>query len=146
MSLDFTACMSWFIDGEDQPELFYDELVMQAAADIRAESEVLHVDLKEMKLNLDHGGQNRDVPHRNGIKMTANEYREFLEDFSFTMSEYRKWLNDVVLRGDKVTFPYHLDEFETSLNFQKQKLHVMIGVEDLAYKYLEEAFWKDNQH
>lgn len=62
--------------------------------------------------------------------MTQNEYREFIEDVSSTTNEFKNWLNDVVLRGDRVKFPYSFDEFQTSLRFEDQKMHLMIDIED----------------
>jgi len=144
MVLDYTLCMKWRLDLLGSKELLYDELMMQSSANIRAESEILHIDLIEHKLRLDERGGNRDYPRRNTMDMTQNEYREFLEDMSFSTSEFKKWLNDVVLRGDRVRFPYNLKEFQTSLNFQKNKVHVMIDVEDDAYVYLEQALWNDD--
>jgi hypothetical protein len=146
MVVDYTLCMKWRLDLLGSKELLYDELMMQSSANIRAESEILHIDLIEHKLRLDARGGNRDMPKRNSMDMTQNEYREFLEDMSFSTSEFKKWLNDVVLRGDRVKFPYNLKEFKTSLNFQKQKVHVLVDVEDDAYQYLEEAFWNDDHH
>ena len=75
--------------------------------------------------------------------MTANEYREFLEDFSFTAAEFKKWMNDVVLRGNRVVWPYSMDEFETFLRFENEKMHLMVDIEDKAYVYLEDAYWYD---
>merc|ERR1719498_2086548 len=100
----------------------------------------MHVQLIEHKVNLNQEGANREAPRRNGMKITTNEYREFLEDFSFTVSEFKKWLNDVVFRGDKITFPYKMEEFRTTLQFEDQKMHIMVDVEDKAYQYLETEF------
>jgi len=116
---------------------------MTTAANLRTESEVMHIDILENKLNLDNMGSNREAPKRNTMDITANEYREFLEDFSFTASEMKKWLNDVVLRGDKVKFPYNLEEFQTFLRFESEKMHIMIDIEDKAYQFLESRLWKD---
>lgn len=83
------------------------------------------------------------MPKRNSMSMTSNEYQEFLEDFSLTVGEFKKWMNDVVLRGDRVTFPYNLEEFDTTVKFHPGTMHVMIDVEDKAYKFLEDKFWTD---
>ena len=145
MSIDYTLCLSVRMDLLGAKELIYDELMMRSSANVRAENDIMHIDLLEHKLNLDSRGGNRDAPKRNSMDMTTNQYREFLEDFSFTMSEMKKWLNDVVFRGDRVRFPYSLKEFQTSVQFQKNKMHVMIDVEDKAYQFLEEQLWKDDQ-
>lgn len=143
--MDYTVCFSVKMDLLGARELIHDCIVMSSAANIKAENEVMHIDLIEHKVNLGTEGANRDAPKRNSMDMTVNEYREFLEDFSFTVSEFKKWLNDVVLRGDRVKFPYRVDEFGTSLKFEDQKMHIMVDIEDKAYQYLEEQFWKDDQ-
>jgi hypothetical protein len=115
---DYTLCFSVKMDLLGARELMYDCIVMSSAANVRADNQVIHMDLIEHKVNLNTDGANRDAPKRNTMEMTVNEYREFLEDFSFTVSEFKKWLNDVVLRGDRVLFPYRVDEFQTSLKFE----------------------------
>ena len=145
MAVDYTMCMKFRMDLLGARELMYDCLEFTTSANIRSESEILHIDIIENKLVLDSRGGNRDMPKRNSMDMTSNEYREFLEDVSFTTSEIKKWLNDVVLRGDNILFPYAMDEFETYLKFESQKMHVMIDIEDKAYKYLEDHFWEDRQ-
>lgn len=118
-------------------EWLYDEFKMTTSMNINAENEVLHIDLKEHKVVVDAQYGQRDFPRRNSLGMTSNEYREFLSDFSLTMSEFKKWLQDVVLRGDRVTFPYNFREFDTTLKFSKKQLHVMIDVGDEAATFLE---------
>jgi len=135
---DYTLCFSAKMDLLGAQELMFDCIVMSTAANIKSENQVMHMNIVEHKVNLNTDGANRDQPKRNSMNMTTNEYREFLEDFSFTVSEFKKWLNDVVLRGDRVQFPYTMEEFQTSLRFEDQKMHLLIDVEDDAYKYLEE--------
>ena len=115
---EYTICLMFRLDVLGAKELLYDELNMQTSANIIAESEILHIDIKEHKLILDKTLGNRVMPKRNSIDLTQNEYREFLEDISFTTSEIKKWFNDVVLRGDRIKFPYNFEEFQTTLNFQ----------------------------
>lgn len=116
--VDYTVCFDVKMDVLGSKELLYDCIVMSSAMNIRAENQVMHLDLIEHKINLNTDGANRDAPKRNSMEMTVNEYREFLEDFSFTVSEFKKWLNNVVLRGDRVLFPYSVDEFATTLKFE----------------------------
>ena len=133
-------CMSWRTDLLGSPELLYDCLEFSTSLDMRAESDIIHANIIENKLVLDRRGGNRDRPKRNSMDMTANEYREFLEDMSFTCTEIKKWLNDVVLRGDNAHLPYTLSEFNTWFKFENQKVHVMIDIEDEAYRLLEDEF------
>lgn len=140
---DYTMCFSIKMDLLGARELMYDCIVMTTAANIKADNDIMHINLIEHKVNLNTDGANRDSPKRNSMEMTVNEYREFLEDFSFTVSEFKKWMNDVVLRGDRVNFPYTMGEFNTSVKFEDMKMHLLFGVEDDAYKYLEQRFWRD---
>ena len=43
------------------------------------------------------------------MNMTMNEYREFMEDVQSTAATLMKWNNDVILRGDRIVFPYAMD-------------------------------------
>lgn len=141
--VDYTVCFRVRMDLLGANELMYDCIVMTSAANIRSENEIMHIELIEHKVNLNTDGSNRDAPQRNQMEITVNEYREFLEDFSFTVSEFKKWMNDVILRGDRVKFPYKIEEFDTRLKFEEQKMHIMLGVEDLAYQFLEDQFWQE---
>jgi hypothetical protein len=58
---------------------------------------------------LDHGQGVRSSPRRNSMNMTVNEYREFMEDVQSTAATLMKWNNDVILRGDRIVFPYAMD-------------------------------------
>lgn len=62
-----------------------DCLEMTTTANVRAENDILHIKVLENRLNLDTKGANRMAPKRENMGMTANDYREFLEDMSFTV-------------------------------------------------------------
>ena len=136
--------MKFRTDLLGSPELMYDCLEFSTSLDMQIETkndaEVIRANIIENKLVLNRRGGNRERPKRNSMDMTANEYREFLEDMSFTTTEIKKWLNDVVLRGDNAHMPYRMDEFNTWFKFESQKVHIMIDVEDDAYQLLEEEF------
>lgn len=129
---------------KNKKELMYDCFAFTSAANIHNRDQILHIDLMEHRLNLNGETANREAPKRNNMDLTTNEYREFLEDISFTVSEAKTWLNDVVLRGNKVRFPYAVEEFKTTLKFEAQKMHLMLDIEDKAYRFLEEEFWNDD--
>lgn len=75
------------------------------------------------------------------MNITEDDYQEYLDDLSFSFSEFKKWMNDVALRGDRVVFPYHPTEFATSVKIDEGHMRVMFEIEDLAYKWLEGEFW-----
>lgn len=123
MAVDYTMCMKFslmhHVPGRNgHPELMYDCLEFSTSADVRMENDIIHANIIQNKLVLDKRGGNRDRPQRNSMDLTANEYREFLEDISFTTSEIKKWLNDVVLRGDNAHAPYTVKEFQTTVKFE----------------------------
>ena len=68
---------------------------------------------------------------KNSMKLTSNEYREFLSTFGFTMNFMKKWMNDVYLR-EGIYFPYGVDEFYTTVFFKEMSMHIMLEVEDKA--------------
>lgn len=126
-------------------ELLYDKFEMTTSMNVRSENDILHIKILEAKLNLDTKGSNRQQPQRQSIGMTTNDYREFLEDVSFTVKEFKNWLNEIVFKGDDVRFPWTVDELETSVSFENHKLHVMIDVEDKAYMFMEDFYWTDTE-
>jgi hypothetical protein len=58
-SVDYDMCMKFKLDLLGAKELIYDCLHMSTSMNIRAESEILHIDIIEHKLNLDTSGANR---------------------------------------------------------------------------------------
>lgn len=126
------------VDGStDGQELLYDEIFMRSAMDVTSDNDVFHINLREHKLVIDINHSQKDMPKRNTMDITPNEYREFIQDLSFSVSELKEWMNDVVLRGDDVKFPYYPDEFDTEVVFTEHQMTVMIEVGDDAYKYME---------
>lgn len=100
--------------------------------------------MKEHKFNIDEVHGQRTKPKRSSMfELSEEDYQTFIEDFELTLSEFKRWMNDVVLRGDRVVFPYKLDEFKTFLKFEDEKMHVMIDIADKAYEFLESKLWKD---
>ena len=140
IAVDYTMCMSWRTDLLGSPELMHDCLEFSTSLNIQTDNDVIHANVIENKLVLDRRGGNRDRPKRNSMDVTPNEYREFLEDMSFTTTEIKKWMNDVVLRGGNAHMPYNMKEFQTWFKFESQKVHIMIDVEDEAYQVLEKEF------
>jgi hypothetical protein len=130
------------VDGStDGQELLYDEIFMRSAMDVTSDNDVFHINLREHKLVIDINHSQKDMPKRNTMDITPNEYREFIQDLSFSVSELKEWMNDVVLRGDDVKFPYYPDEFDTEVVFTEHQMTVMIEVGDDAYKYMEKNWW-----
>lgn len=107
---------------------------MEAGGFLRINSgNYIGVDLMEFKLALNNPAANRQGPLSNGLNLTTNEYREFLEDFSFTCSEFKKWLNSVYFRGRNIRLPFRAEQLDLDLKFENEKVHFMVDVKDLFY-------------
>lgn len=79
VSMNFTMCfgVSLAIGGT---ELIADCLPFHLGAHVRADSDVLFIDLAELYLDLRSTKSNRLLPKRNKMDMTEADYRDFLED------------------------------------------------------------------
>ena len=132
--------IAFIADDKTQKELLYDELKMITSFNVKAENDIMYMNILTHKINQQNKFGQRTQPIRNSLKLTPNEYREFLSTFGFTTNYLKKWLNDVVLRNG-VRFPYNVYEFDTHLEFKEHSIHVMMEVNDEAAEFLEEDFW-----
>lgn len=139
--LDYSVCFDVQLALYGSKPMMSDCLRLQTSILAQTQNDIWHIDLLEHKVNLDAPGANREAPAHDALGITANEYREFLEDFSFTCEEFKNWLNSVVLRGNRVRFPFHPTELQSSVKFEDQKMHIMFEPEDTFYKLLEDNFW-----
>ena len=117
-------------------EVMYDCVRMVTAMNFETELNPLHIHIVKHEPLVND--ELKSLPYRNNIKMTSNQYREFLEDFSLSSNYFKKWLNTEVLRGPKMNLPFTFDEFDLKAYFEYKKMTLMVGVEDKAYKFLEE--------
>lgn len=115
---------------------FSDCLPMVTSALVAASNDFWHIDLLEHHLDL------------TGTKISSTDnvlsgvlYNEFLSDFSQACEHFMTWMNGDILRGNKVKFPYHMDELRTYFQFEDSKMHIMIDAEDKLYQFLETEFW-----
>ena len=60
------------------------------------------------------GGKQKPV--RNTMKMSNNEYREFLSQLGSSAEKMKTWLNNDIFKNG-AQFPYHPDEFITNIQF-----------------------------
>lgn len=139
--IDYTTCLSYSLDTLGSSEIFYDEINMVTSMNMKAENDVLFIDLLSHKLNINNKFGQKTSPMRNSMKLTSNEYREFLSTFGFTNNYMKKWLNDVIFRNG-VRFPYNMHEIYTTLKFQEKSAHIFLEVEENLDKLLEKDFWK----
>jgi hypothetical protein len=104
--LGYTTCFSLRMDVPNSPELIYDELKMVTSAKVRADDDVVFITLLKNKLFIDNQYGQSTEPMRNGMKLTANEYREFISSFGFFQNYMKKWFNNVYFK-DGLSFPYN---------------------------------------
>lgn len=114
---------------------------MTTAMNMKAENDILFMDILSHKLNISNKFGQKVSPMRNNMKLTANEYREFLSTFGFSNNYLKKWMNDVVFRNG-VKFPYNMKEIYTSVQFQEKSAHIFLEVEEEMGKLLEKDLWK----
>lgn len=103
---------------------------MVTSFNVKFDDDVAFITILNNKLDLPKKNAKKE-PIRNKMKMTNNEYREFLSTFGFTMNFMKKWMNDVTLRSG-VKLPYRMDEIYTSIDFSEKAAHIFLEVEDKA--------------
>lgn len=123
--------------GLTQTELFYDELKMITKYDLDIQEDVLLVDMKALQFDIDKRYGFRDMPMRNNLDMTPEEYKELIGQTQLYFNFIRRYFNDVALVNG-VPFPYSTKEFYTSLDFAENAMYFIFEVEDTAAYYLEE--------
>ena len=112
---------------------------MVTSFNTKIDNDVAFITILNNKLDLPKKS-GKTEPIRNSMKMSKNEYREFLSTFGFTMNFMKKWMNDVTLRGG-VMLPYSMEEIYTSVDFSTKAAHIFLEVEDKADQALERGFW-----
>lgn len=87
-------------------ELIYDELKMVTSMKMTAEDDIVYITLLKNKLYIDNEYGQSSEPKRNGMQLSANEYREFISSFGFFMNYMKKWANNVYFKNG-MSFPYN---------------------------------------
>jgi len=122
--------------------IFYDEFKMVTTAMLEVTDDIGYLNILNHKLDLNNKFAQTVAPVKNTMKVTENEYREFLQSLGFTLNELKKWFNDVILL-DGVKFPYSIDEIKTEVKFQEGSMHVFLEIEKNYGTYMEEEFWDE---
>ena len=91
-------------------------------------------------MNLDSKFGGRSLPIRNNMKMTRNEYREFLAHLGAAAATMKNWMNSDVFHVG-VKFPYRPDEFLTEVRFQEKSVHILFELEEDMTSFLEKKMW-----
>ena len=80
---------------------------------------------------------------RNKLKMTQNEYREFLSSFGMSANQFKKYMNDVYMIDGLRFGTMTPDELDLSLVFLDKQVNFNINVNEEFEELLEEEFWYD---
>lgn len=78
--MEYTMCMSFSLDERDAREFLYDCIPIDSSFNIRAESEIIHIDIIDHHVNSQRIEVQKKMPIRESIQMTSMEYQSFLED------------------------------------------------------------------
>jgi hypothetical protein len=62
-----------------------------------------------------------------------------LSTYGFFLADFKKWLNNDYLSWG-IRFPYNPEEFYTTVAFQEKSMHIMLEVEDDAYKFFDDKY------
>ena len=71
----------------------YDKIRFVTSANIKTKSDVVSIEVLEHKLNIDQHGSSKGLPIRDKMKMTKNEYREFISTLGFSAKYFKGWIN-----------------------------------------------------
>lgn len=137
--VSYTVCFGLNL-ASDNKEIIYDELKMVTSLKVIADDDRVYPTILKNKLYIDNQYGQSTEPMRNGLKFTANEYREFISSFGFFQNYLKKWLNNVYFKPG-LDFPYNPQELYTSLEFQEKQMHVMIEVEAGMGEFMEDELW-----
>lgn len=116
ITLDYTLHFSVHHANHGARELLYDEVRFVTAANLGTSNDQVYIKVLKHEMNLDNKSGGRSLPIRNIMKMTKNEYREFLAQLGSSAKSMKDWLNSDVFHVG-VKFPYRPDEFLTDFRF-----------------------------
>lgn len=83
----------------------------------------------------------KDLPVKNNLHMSKEDYKEFLAQFGLWMNHIKKWLNTDMLANGTL-FPYGVDEFKSKVYFKEKSMHITLEVESEAALYFEDKYWE----
>ena len=80
---------------------------------------------------------------RNKLKMTTNEYQEFLSSFGMSANQFKKYMNDVYMIDGLNTGAMREDELDVNVVFFDKQANINFEVKQKMDELLEEEFWYD---
>jgi len=125
--LDYTLEFSIYEDTAKGQELLYDEIRFITSVDISTLNDIVTMKVLEHKLNVDNKFSGKQGPKRNKMRMSKNDYREFVSTLGFSSKYFKDWINESVFKGG-VKFPYHPEEFLTKLKIADKSAHMFFEI------------------
>ena len=120
--------------------MIYDEIRFITSADISTNHDLVMIKVLEHKVNIDNKFSGKQLPVRNKMNISKNEYREFLHTLGFSAKYFKNWINESVFKG-KTRFPYKPEEFLTKLKFANKSVHLFFEIENEFLQLLQKDFW-----
>ena len=108
--------MSWSLDLLGSHELLSDEVRFISQGNVKTENDIAYIEILKNEILMDNKFGGKSKPLSNTMKMTSNEYREFLSQLASSANHFMKWSNQAIF-ADGARFPYHPDEFNTEIKF-----------------------------
>lgn len=124
-----------------QTLLIQDQLSMITSLNVESDDDILFPTVLNHKIVHNAKFGPKDLPLKNNLNMSKNDYKEFLSQLGFWMNHIKKWLNTDILKHG-VLFPYGVDEFKSKVYFKEKSMHITLEVEDEAAQYFEDEYWK----
>ncbi len=104
---------------------------MVTALKLETDNDVVYITIVKNKLNYDPRYGQKTQPMRNNLKITSNEYKDFISTLGFFLDWMRTFINEVYFKYGLI-FPFNPDEIITSLSFSENQMHILLDIEDNA--------------
>jgi len=112
--LTYTLTMNWSLDLAKSTSLLKDEVRFITSANVNTKNDIAFIEIFKNEILMDSKFGGRQSPLSNTMKMTNNEYREYLSQLGSSAGKMKNWLNNDIFKNG-AQFPYHPDEFITNI-------------------------------
>ena len=112
--LTYTLTMNWSLDLLKSTSLLKDEVRFITSANVNTKNDAAFIEIFKNEILMDSKFGGRQSPLNNTMKMTNNEYREYLSQLGSSAGKMKNWLNNDIFKNG-AQFPYHPDEFITNI-------------------------------
>ena len=131
--------MFWSLDNSQYKVLLEDSVRFITKANVITKNDLVFVEITKNEILFDDKFGGKQKPISNTMKMSSNEYREFLASLSSSANKMQSYLNNKIFPAK---FPYHPDELITNLQFSDKSMHLFFEIEDNMAGLMENDFCK----